>query len=161
MLFFYGNTSSTTVLRNILDEFWEFTGLRANNGKSCLFMVAIDDTTANSIYRGNLLMKYLGVPLITSKRKKGDCKELTKNISARVVSWNSNNMSYSGRTLLIQFVLNGILNFWSNMFVLPKSVLKDVETIMRRFLWSGSIDSKHGSKVSWDNVCKPKKKKEG
>ena len=58
---------------------------------------------------------------------------------------------------LIQSVLAGIQHYWAGMFILPKSVLKHVELLLRRFLWSGGIDKAHGAKVSWDNVCKPKK----
>ena len=43
------------------------------------------------------------------------------------------------------------------MFVLPKGILKDIEQIIRRFLWSGDVTKAYGSKVAWDRVCLPKK----
>ena len=43
------------------------------------------------------------------------------------------------------------------MFVLPKGLLKDIEQLIRRFLWSGDIVNSYGSKVAWDRVCLPKK----
>ena len=57
---------------------------------------------------------------------------------------------------MIQSVLAGIHNYWASMFILPKYVLKQVETILRRFLWSGRTESSTGAKVAWENVCKPK-----
>ena len=58
---------------------------------------------------------------------------------------------------LIQSVLARIQNYWAGMFILPTSVLKHIELLMRRFLWSGGIQKAHGAKVSWENVCRPKK----
>ena len=43
------------------------------------------------------------------------------------------------------------------MFILPKYVLKQVEKIMRRFLWYGGVEVASGDKVSWKDVCKPNK----
>ena len=102
-------------------------------------------------------MKYLGVPLITTKLKKVDCDELLRKISARITSWNSRFLSYAGRIQLIHSVLYGIQCYWSSMFILPKSVLKEMEQMMNRFLWNGDVTKSHGIKVAWDKVCTPKK----
>ena len=59
--------------------------------------------------------------------------------------------------MLIVSILTGIQCYWSGMFVLPKGVLKQVDQIMSRFLWAGKIDSSHGAKIAWTNVCRPKK----
>ena len=106
---------------------------------------------------GKLPMRYLGVPLIISKLKKRDCEDLVKKIIARITSWNSKCLSYVGRVQLIQSVLTGIQCFLSAMFILPQKVLKDVEVLMRRYLWSGNIEKSHGDKVSWETVCTSKK----
>ena len=65
-------------------------------------------------------------------------------------------LSYAGRIQLIQSVIAGIQNYWAGMFMLPKGVIKQVEMLMRRFLWSGGIDKSQGAKVSWDKVCTSK-----
>ena len=105
---------------------------------------------------GTLPLKYLGVPIITTKLKKEDCNDLVQKISSRILSWTSKFLSYAGRIQLIKFVLAGIQNYWAGMFILPKGVLTQVERLMRRFLWSGGIDKSHSTKVSWEIVCKPK-----
>jgi hypothetical protein len=46
--------------------------------------------------------------------------------------------------------------YWSSLFVLPKKVIKEVETILRAFLWSGLDLKKSGAKVSWEHLCSPK-----
>ena len=43
------------------------------------------------------------------------------------------------------------------MFILPKGVLKQVDHIMSRFLWTGNTDNSHGAKIAWNIVRRPKK----
>ena len=111
-----------------------------------------------TVPHGKLPVRYLGVPLISTKLTKRDCAELTKKISNRIQSWNSKFLSYAGRAQLIQTVLYGIQNYWASMFVLPKGVLKDIDKLLRNFLWTGGTDNSYGSKVAWENVCQDKKK---
>ena len=44
-----------------------------------------------------------------------------------------------------------------NVFILPKKVMKDIDEVLRRFLWSRTDLKKYGSKVVWEEVCCPKK----
>lgn len=41
------------------------------------------------------------------------------------------------------------------MFLLPKKVLKKVESACRS-LWKGIAGSSYGAKVKWDIICRPK-----
>ena len=72
-------------------------------------------------------------------------------ISSCILSWTTKFLSYAGRLQLIQSVIAGIQNFWAGMFILPK-----IESLMRRFLWTGGIDKAHGVKVVWETIYKPK-----
>lgn len=46
--------------------------------------------------------------------------------------------------------------YWTSLFILPKKVIKAVESILRAFLWSGPELRKTGAKVSWEHLCSPK-----
>jgi hypothetical protein len=72
-------------------------------------------------------MKYLGVPLISSRT-----------------------LSYAGRVQLINSVLFSIQVYWASLFLLPGQVIKSVEQIMRSFLWSGSDMRTTNAKVAWE-----------
>ena len=163
LILFKGDVESATVVKQSLDQFFQFTGLQANNGKSCLFFSNVEDHLVDHILstlnfvKGQLPIRYLGVPLITTKLKKQDCDVLVNKICSRISSWKSKFLSYAGRAQLIVSILTGIQCYWSGMFVLPKGVLKQVDQIMSRFLWAGKIDSSHGAKIAWTNVCRPKK----
>ncbi|KAL5861836.1 hypothetical protein ACOSQ4_003132 [Xanthoceras sorbifolium] len=103
---------------------------------------------------GVLPVKYLGIPLISTKLMAVDCRVLVDRIVARVKSWTSRVLSFTRRLhQLIQSVLFSIQVYWSSIFILPKSVVVKVETTLRSFLWKGSDLGKEGAKVAWSSVC--------
>ena len=51
----------------------------------------------------------------------------------------------------------GISSYWSQMFILPKRVIKRINDICRSFLWFGIVDFHKPGNVTWKEVCKPKK----
>ena len=52
-------------------------------------------------------------------------------------------------------VLLSINVYWSQIFILPKAVLKKINLICRAFLWTGTCNSPKPGYVSWNEVCKP------
>ncbi|WMV55137.1 hypothetical protein MTR67_048522 [Solanum verrucosum] len=47
-------------------------------------------------------------------------------------------------------------SFWAQVFLLPKKVLQQIETICKRFLWNGDAQTKGKALVAWDKLCWPK-----
>ena len=135
LLLFHGDLLSAQTMKASLCQFYAFTGLCANIDKSCVFLAGVDDNLAASICRslnftrGDLPLKYLGVPLISSRLRKEDCVGLINRLTQRIQSWTSKFLSYVGRTQLIQSVLAGINNYWAGSFILPKYVIKQVDQI--------------------------------
>ncbi|WMV54728.1 hypothetical protein MTR67_048113 [Solanum verrucosum] len=60
--------------------------------------------------------------------------------------WTVKFLSYAGRLKLVNSVLTSMKDFWTQIFLLPKQVLKRVETMCKRFLWNGQRrHSLHGT----------------
>lgn len=104
---------------------------------------------------GVLPIRFLGVPLISSKLRQSDCQPLIHRITARVTSWTSRYLSYAGRVQLIKSVIFAIQSYWAAHFILPKSVLRAIQSIMCRFLWKGSSLLRYGSKVAGKDLFLP------
>ena len=126
MILFYGNTDSANVIKKTILDFSEFIWLTTNNAKSCIFMAGIDNEVEAEAIRnvfqfqtGELPIKYLCVPLISTRLKKSDCSDLILRITKRVQSWTSKILSYAGKLQLLQSVIMGIHNYWAGMFILP------------------------------------------
>nr|XP_009607477.1 uncharacterized protein LOC104101690 [Nicotiana tomentosiformis] len=161
MLFCKGNMSSVNRLMKILNHFSATTGLIANMDKSNIFLAGIDDNTKEQLLQrtrfvlGALPMKYLGLPLSSKKWNKMNCHQLVEKITHRVKVTYSRQLSYAGRLQVIEAVLFSIQSFWSSVFILPQSVLKEVDRICREYLWGGSVDKV--ALLSWEKICQPKK----
>ena len=49
LILFAGNVESAHLFRNILDQFYDFTGLKANDSKSCAFYAGMDTNVGDAI----------------------------------------------------------------------------------------------------------------
>lgn len=107
------------------------------------------------IPEGSLPVKYLGVPLISTRLKAMDCAQLQEKLLRRIQSWTNKTLSYGGRLQLVKLVLFSIQIYWSTIFILPQRVLHDIEKLLRYFLWTGPDLKQSGAKVAWSALCVP------
>lgn len=81
--------------------------------------------------------------------------KIGKSIKAKMLSgvhdWSSKFLSYAGTVQAVS-VLHSIQSYWCTVFVLPKELLKEVDAIIRRFVWTGAEMKKTGTKVTWKDV---------
>ncbi|XP_058198473.1 uncharacterized protein LOC131313995 [Rhododendron vialii] len=97
--------------------------------------VKADTLNLFPIPEGTLQVRYLDVPLISTRLRYEDCVQLKDRTQQRIASWTNSRLSYGGRALLIQ---------------------SEIEVMLRAFLWSGIHLKKIGAKVRWLEVCSPK-----
>ncbi|WMV57688.1 hypothetical protein MTR67_051073 [Solanum verrucosum] len=131
MLFCKGDLKSIRRKIEVLNHFSRVTGLVANLDKSNIFVAGVDDAMKEQILQltgftlGDLPIRYLGLPLSSKKWTKIDCHQLIDKITNRITSAYSKTLSYAGRLQIINAVLFSLYNFWSNVFILPQSILKE------------------------------------
>lgn len=135
--------------------------LQANLSKSALYIARVKQDIKAWILdtlgftEGTFPFKYLGIPLDTKKLSVGHFYPIIERITERVTCWSAKLLSYAGRSQLIKSVIFGIQTYWSQVFILPKKVLKAIEQICRTFLWTGSVNLSRKALVAWDSVCRP------
>ncbi|KEH33332.1 transmembrane protein, putative [Medicago truncatula] len=79
-------------------------------------------------------------------------------LSRRLNSWGNNYISFGGRIVLLNSVLNVIPIFYLSCFKMLVKVWKKVMRIQRGFLWEGVGGGKKISLVKWDIICTKKSK---
>jgi hypothetical protein len=47
--------------------------------------------------------------------------------------------------------------YWNDIFILPKKIIRDIEHKFNRFMWNGNIVGSAKAKISWKDLCFPKK----
>ncbi|KAL0295220.1 UNVERIFIED_CONTAM: hypothetical protein Scaly_3107900 [Sesamum calycinum] len=161
LLFCKAQLSSIKVLTDTLTEFATLSGLKVNQAKSQIILSSSVQQERQQILEylgfqeGSLPIRYLGIPLTSSRLTIADCRPLIDKVDARLAAWINQNLSYAGRLQLIKSVLSTLHTYWASAFILPKGVLKSLEKKMRQFLWHGSSGSGI-AKVAWEQICKPR-----
>ena len=162
-LFAHGDVDSAQVIMEALDEFKHVSGLIPSLPKSTAYFCNVRSYVKNAILQvipfveGSLPVKYLGVPLVTTRLVFRDCKELVERLSNRIKDWKNKFLSFAGRLQLTQSVLSSMHIYWASVFILPSRIIYDLEQLMRSFLWGNGDGIKGKAKVAWEAVCLPKK----
>ena len=149
-------------IQRVLNLFYTYSGLKLNSNKSELFYIGVSRQEMDLIQQatgfqlGQLLVRYLGVPLIIKRLSAADCTLLIEKITARINCWTSKLLSYAGRLQLIQSVLFSIQNYWCRQFILFKGMIKVINQKCSRFFWKGNDTPLRGARVSWMDICYPK-----
>ena len=90
MLFCGSNFRSAVILHQAIEEFSALSGLSPNKGKSCIYLAGNDQVYNRAVVDlfqfsvGSLPVRYLGVPLITTKLKEANYKPLIDGITSRI-----------------------------------------------------------------------------
>jgi hypothetical protein len=139
LIFAEASLRSIHTIKAALVEFENLSSLKANPSKSSLFCFGVSDRMKQLLLDdlkmniGILPVRYLGVPLISTRLSTGDCGVLLEKITWRIDSWLSRNLSYTGRLQLLSFKLYSLQVYWTGIFILPKSIIKAIEQKFNRF----------------------------
>ncbi|XP_062103917.1 uncharacterized protein LOC133815045 [Humulus lupulus] len=162
ILFCKGSVGAVSALKMALGKFSEASGLSINAKKSQIYFGGVTAGEKREIFQvinlteGTFPLHYLGVPLRPTKWKHVDCEFIIHKMRTKLFSWFSKHLSYAGRLLLIHTVLFGLRNYRMNVFILPQSIIKEVEKLCRQFLWGASGTYSKLHLASWQQVCLPK-----
>ncbi|GJY33021.1 hypothetical protein Tco_0417490 [Tanacetum coccineum] len=161
-LFAHRDANSARVIMEVLDEFKLSSGLTPSLPKNTAYFCNVLNHTKLAILQilpfeeGRLPVKYLGVPLISSRLVYRDYKELIERIQKRIQDWKNKSLSAARRLQLVQSVLGSMHVDWASLFILPSRILFDIEQLMRGFFLCQGKIMKGKSKVAWEVVCMPK-----
>lgn len=155
MVFTDGKQRSLEGILEVFDTFASYSGLKISLEKSTLYMAGISQPNRDAILlnfpfdSGTLPVRYLGLPLLTKCMTSNDYAPLIEKIKGRISSWTVRPLSYAGRLQLIRSVLLSMVNFWSAAFRLPRSCIREIESVCSAFLWSGPELNTHKLRGMW------------
>jgi hypothetical protein len=103
-------------------------------------------------------INYLGIPLVKAAPRNSLWLPLLDKIKAKIQAWGASWLNKAGKVVLINSVLASILIYQTSTLLAPKSIVNQIDVLLRRFLWEGG---KNGERkihlVSWDKVKAPKR----
>ncbi|XP_074314256.1 uncharacterized protein LOC141649465 [Silene latifolia] len=142
----FGNVQSIMLMMRAFSSFSKAYGLFMNISKS----------EVTGFTEGSMPFRYLEVPIQATRLTKIECNILVEKMVNRIRSLGAKKLSYAGRLVLVNSVLNTLHNYWSGIFLIPKCVVKRIEAVCRNYLWDGSADYHRVPSVGWDKVTLPK-----
>nr|GEU79801.1 hypothetical protein [Tanacetum cinerariifolium] len=120
--------SSVSLKRLFLLNTWD---------KSVIFFGSVKEDIKKDILQalpfkvGKLPVKYLGIPLMAKRLGIKECKCLVDKVKSMQA-------------------------YWAAVVKIPKTIINDIDRVLKKFLWSNFKLSKGRLKVAWKIVCKPK-----
>ncbi|GKD82053.1 hypothetical protein Tco_1348892, partial [Tanacetum coccineum] len=110
----HGDMNSVETLKRALDKFSSVSDLYPNLSKCTMFCGSLGDDTKDelsSIFpfkEGKLLVRYLGVPLVTMKIGIADCNQLVKKVRQKLSDWKNKSLSINNTIFYLNFSHCGI-----------------------------------------------------
>jgi hypothetical protein len=121
-----GNDASIVNMKLILYCFEWLSGLKINYHKSKAYIFGMGQKDKRRIANmlncqlGELPMKYLGIPLDTTKLGREALAFLPGKISKRIPPWKGKQMSWGGRLILTNSCLTSMPTYMMDFYLLPQ-----------------------------------------
>ena len=163
MLMGHPSVQEARAFKTCLVTFAKASRLEVNPEKSQMFFFNSPLITQRNIGRilgfqkGRLPTKYLGVPLSQKLIRQASWQDLVDRVKARLTSWAIKPLNLPGRLVMVKSVIQAMPMYLLSVLSTPKSVLKDIRSIQRNFLWAGRESKAKFALVSWEKVSMPKK----
>ncbi|XP_022014901.2 uncharacterized protein LOC110914417 [Helianthus annuus] len=147
----------------ILRCFYVCSGLRINLGKSSLFGIGVDMSDVSQVADSvgckadSLPFKYLGLKVGENMNRIGNWRPVYDIFESRLALWKSALLSIGGRVTLIRSVLASLPNYYFSLYKAPAAVIKDLERMIKKFLWGGSGEARKTHWVAWERLAIPVK----
>jgi hypothetical protein len=159
------DVETMTNMKILLYIYEKMSGLKINFGKSEIIMVSLDEhksllySELINCATGSWPIKYLGVPVSGSRLHVKDWMSLNDKILKRLDGWQSTSLSYGGKLILFNACLSCIPTYAMSMYLLPKTVVKKIDIVRKRFFWQGGANKRKYHLVKWAVITQPKKKR--
>ena len=86
--------------------------------------------------------KYLGLPSFVGRQKKACFNQIKEKIWNKMQGWKERLLSQSRKEVMIEAVIQSIPTYSMNVFRLPLRLIKDIESMIRKFWWGNQDNSR-------------------
>lgn len=104
------------------------------------------------ILTGSFPLKYLRVQLDPGRYQNRMWEELINKCQSKASSWKNKWLTLAGRIQMIKYVLSVIPIYHMSCFRLSYKVAKEIDTLLKKFLWEGAQEKKKIPLINWDTT---------
>ena len=159
---FPSNANDVRLMLRIVNAFSIFSGLYLNFDKTEGMWIGSSRSSMDEIgsfkWRlGKSVMKILGVYFSNYDRAsnlEANWKPKIDNMITKIKCWEKRNLSIMGKVIITKTFLISQFNYVMQALFLPENVLRDLNTIIFRFLWKRKYSNRRAfEKVKRDVLC--------
>ena len=157
-----GDARQIFLLKTILQNFSDSTGLKVNYSKSMMLPINMNESRLDHLAKtlgcskGTLPFTYLGLPLGTTKPKIADFLPLVNKCEKRLGGI-STMLNQARKLQTTNVVLSALPTYYMSTLELPKAIIKKIDKLRKNCLWRGSdVNGRGMAKAAWKLVCKSK-----
>lgn len=81
--------------------------------------------------------KYLGLTSMIGRSKTTTFAYIKDRIWHKINSWRGRALSKAGKEVMTKFVLQSIPSYIMSIYVLPRTIISDIERMLNSFWWDG------------------------
>lgn len=100
----------------------------------------------------------MGLPSLVGRAKKKSFSIIKERIWKRLKGWKEKLLSQVRREILVKAAIQAIPTYTMSCFKLPKGLIKEIETLIRKFWWGYRGEQRKIHWISWKKMCWPKDK---
>lgn len=162
MIFISANSQIGDTVKTLLDDLKTATGLTINASKSSILFSGCHEALKQQIVdtlgfnQASLLIKYLGLPLVSTGLTLNDCLPLIKKLTNKLSRWKSKLLSCAGRIKLINSTLCSLYLCWASIFILPRACIKLLDKYIKNFFWGHTQNNRKLKPIAWNLICTPR-----
>ncbi|XP_074370739.1 uncharacterized protein LOC141711921 [Apium graveolens] len=161
------NGDSADQINLMLQTYERASGQKINKAKSSVFFSSNTDHEVKEAVCNMLDFQeateqttYLGLPNVIGRNKTAAFGYLKSRMQNRIEGWDKKYLSKGGKELIIKTVSQALPTYAMSVFLIPKQVCTELESLMCNFWWRSSTKKMRGLHwMSWDRMCT--KKSEG
>uniref|UniRef100_A0A803QQJ5 Reverse transcriptase n=1 Tax=Cannabis sativa TaxID=3483 RepID=A0A803QQJ5_CANSA len=162
-VFCRANDNDSNKMLTLLHDFEYASGQKVNFSKSSVFFscntqlgvralicqrMGIQEAGENSLY--------LGLPCIIGRNKNAVFGFVKDKVCKRILNWEGRFLSKASKELLLKTVAQAIPNHAMSVFLFPLKTCKAIESVMSKYWWQSSKQSRGVSWLSWNKLCNHK-----
>jgi len=102
-------------------------------------------------------LTYLGCPIGHARKRKSHFSDIMKKVQSKIQAWKGKLLSFGGKSVLINNVLQSIPIYLLSAITPPKCVIHDLHKLFAKFLWNSKEEGRTKHWISWSDICRPKK----
>lgn len=99
---------------------------------------------------------YLGLLALFGRTKKQSFIYIKERVWKKLQGWKEKLFSQAGREVIIKAVIQAIPTYTMSCLKLPKSLIKELEVLTRKFWWGYDGDIRKVNWVNWKKLCQTK-----